>query len=169
MHGAAFIPSDGYVDPSALCSAIANAARKYGAQINQNIAVLDFITNDRRIKKVKTSNCVYEVENVILAAGMWSRELGAKLGIKVPSCAVEHQYIITEPTGIEVGHYPTLRDPERFPINIIKLFLQLEISLKWLWDMPHFMETCVAALLLSKIFLRLWFINFLGIAILCQR
>ena len=113
LHGAAFIPSDGYVDPSALCSAIANAARKYGAQINQNIAVLDFITNDRRIKEVKTSNCVYEVENVILAAGMWSRELGAKLGIKVPTCAVEHQYIITEPTGIEVGHYPTLRDPER--------------------------------------------------------
>ena len=62
-----------------------------------------------------TSNGDYEADTVVLAAGMWSRELGAKLGLQVPACAVEHQYIVTEPLpDIElVKGLPTLRDPER--------------------------------------------------------
>ena len=113
LEGAAFIPSDGYVDPASLCQAVASAARKQGAQIRQGVEVADFTVRDGRITEVMSTDGVYEAETVILATGMWSRELGAKLGIRVPACAVEHQYIVTESTGSEVGHYPTLRDPER--------------------------------------------------------
>ncbi len=113
LEGAAFIPSDGYVDPASLCQAIASAARKQGAQIRQGVEVADFTVTDGRITEVMTTDGVYAAETVILATGMWSRELGAKLGIRIPACAVEHQYIVTESTGSEVGHYPTLRDPER--------------------------------------------------------
>ena len=113
LEGAAFIPSDGYVDPASLCQAVAGAARKQGADIRQGVEVLDFNITDGRITSVETSEGPWEAENIILATGMWSRELGAKLGIQVPACAVEHQYIVTESTGSEIGHYPTLRDPER--------------------------------------------------------
>jgi sarcosine dehydrogenase len=75
--------------------------------------VLDFNIKDGRITSVETSEGLWEADTIILATGMWSRELAAKLGLKIPACAVEHQYIITESTGIEIGHYPTLRDPER--------------------------------------------------------
>jgi glycine cleavage system aminomethyltransferase T/glycine/D-amino acid oxidase-like deaminating enzyme len=113
LEGAAYIPSDGYVDPASLCQAVAGAARKQGAKIHQQTEVLDFNVANGRIVSVETSEGTWEAETIILATGMWSRDLGAKLGIRVPACAVEHQYIVTEPTGVEVGHFPTLRDPER--------------------------------------------------------
>ena len=52
---------------------------------------------DGEITRVLTDHGDYHADTVILAAGMWSRELGAKLGLNVPACAVEHQYIVTEP------------------------------------------------------------------------
>ncbi len=113
LEGAAFIPSDGYVDPASLCQAVAGAARKHGADIRQNVEVLDFNVSDGKITSLDTTEGQWDADTIILATGMWSRELAAKLGIRVPACAVEHQYIITESTGTDIGHYPTLRDPER--------------------------------------------------------
>jgi len=115
LHGAAFIPSDGHVDPASLCQAIAAGARKHGARIRQGVKVEDFEVTDGRITRVLTSEGDYEAEVVVMAAGMWSRELGAKLGLRVPACAVEHQYIVTEPLPQPelVRGLPTLRDPER--------------------------------------------------------
>lgn len=115
LEGAAFIPSDGHVDPASLCQAIAAGARLHGAQIRQGVKITDFTIRDGRITEVHTTDGIWEAETVILAAGMWSRELGAKLGIKVPACAVEHQYIVTEPLpDVDlVKRLPTLRDPER--------------------------------------------------------
>ena len=113
LEGAAYIPSDGYVDPASLCQAVAGAARRQGTEIRQNVEVLDFHVSGGRITGVETSEGPWQAETVILAAGMWSREIGAKLGLRVPACAVEHQYIVTESTGAEIGHFPTLRDPER--------------------------------------------------------
>ncbi|MEO9826397.1 MAG: FAD-dependent oxidoreductase [Paracoccaceae bacterium] len=113
LEGAAFIPSDGYVDPASLCQAIASAARKQGADIRQNVETTDFAITNGRVTSVETFEGTWSAETVVIATGMWSRELGAKLGIRIPACAVEHQYIVTESTGGEIGHYPTLRDPER--------------------------------------------------------
>ncbi|MDF1775149.1 MAG: FAD-dependent oxidoreductase [Rhizobiaceae bacterium] len=115
LHGAAFIPSDGHVDPAGLCQAIASGARKYGADIRQGVKVLDFEVTNGRITQVITSKGTYEAENIIMAAGMWSRELGAKLNLHIPACAVEHQYIVTEPLPDPelVKSLPQLRDPER--------------------------------------------------------
>lgn len=113
LEGAAFIPSDGHVDPASLCQAIASAARRQGADIRQGVEVTDFHVSGRRIRSVTTEHGDIEAETVILAAGMWSRELGAKLGLRIPACAVEHQYIVTEPVADDVSAFPTLRDPER--------------------------------------------------------
>lgn len=115
LEGAAFIPSDGHVDPASLCQAIAAGARKNGAQIRQGVKVLDFIVENGRITGVETTEGTWTAETVTVAAGMWSREIGAKLGLHVPACAVEHQYIVTEPLPDteSVRNLPTLRDPER--------------------------------------------------------
>ena len=113
LEGAAFIPSDGHVDPASLCQAIAAGARLQGATLKQNIKVLDFNVVKGRITKVLTSDGGYEAENIVLATGMWSREISQKLGLSIPACAVEHQYIVTEPIqGFPPG-LPTLRDPDR--------------------------------------------------------
>lgn len=113
LEGAAFIPSDGHVDPASLCQAIAAGARAHGATLKQGVKVLDFEVCNGRVARVLTSQGSYEAETVTLAAGMWSRELGKKLGVPVPACAVEHQYIVTEPIPGFPADLPTLRDPDR--------------------------------------------------------
>ena len=113
LEGAAFIPSDGHVDPAGLCQSVAAGARLYGAKLKQGVKVLDFTLRKGRIAEVITSDGIYEAETVTLAAGMWSRELGAKIGLRIPACAVEHQYIVTEPIPGFPDGLPTLRDPDR--------------------------------------------------------
>lgn len=115
LHGAAFIPSDGHIDPASLCQAIAAGARQHGAVIRQGVTVEDFTVKGGRITAVQSSDGDFDADVIVLATGMWSRELGAKLGIRVPACAVEHQYIVTEPLPDpeRVRDLPTLRDPER--------------------------------------------------------
>ena len=113
LEGAAFIPSDGHVDPASLCQAIAAGARQYGAKLKQGIEALDFECERKRVTKVITNEGTYEAENVVLAAGMWSKELGAKLGVSIPACALEHQYVITEPIPDFPSNLPSLRDPDR--------------------------------------------------------
>ncbi len=113
LHGAAFIPSDGHVDPASLCQSIAAGARMHGAELRQGVKVLDFTIRKGRITEVMTTDGIYEAETVTLASGMWSRELGHKLGLSIPACAVEHQYIVTEPIPGFPDGLPTLRDPDR--------------------------------------------------------
>ncbi len=113
LYGAAFIPSDGHVDPGGLCLSIAAGARLFGADLRQGVKVLDFQVANGRISGVETSEGLWEAETITLASGMWSRELGAKLGLTIPACAVEHQYIVTEPIPDFPDDLPTLRDPDR--------------------------------------------------------
>ncbi len=111
--GAAFIPTDGHVDPASLCQSIAAGARQQGVKIVLGKKVLDASITAGRITEVQTDDGVYTAETVVLAAGMWSRELGRKLGVNVPACAVEHQYLVTEPIPDMPKDLPTLRDPDR--------------------------------------------------------
>ncbi|PCH67720.1 MAG: sarcosine dehydrogenase [Rhodobacteraceae bacterium] len=113
LKGAAFIPSDGHVDPGGLCQSIAAGARLHGATLKQQVKVLDFTVQGGRITGVETSEGTWEAETITLATGMWSREIGAKLGLTIPACAVEHQYIVTEPIPGFPDNLPTLRDPDR--------------------------------------------------------
>ena len=113
LEGAAFIPSDGHVDPAGLCQSIAAGARLHGAMLKQGVKVLDFTVVGGRVTEVLTTKGTYEAETVTIASGMWSRELGAKLGLTIPACAVEHQYIVTEPIPDCPDNLPTLRDPDR--------------------------------------------------------
>ncbi|WP_282609345.1 FAD-dependent oxidoreductase [Pelagibius sp. Alg239-R121] len=113
LEGAAFIPTDGHVDPASLCQSIAAGARLHGASLRQGVKVTDFKLEKGRIVEVMTSDGSYEAETVTLATGMWSRELGQKLRLRIPACAVEHQYVVTEPIPDFPDGLPTLRDPDR--------------------------------------------------------
>ena len=52
--GAAFMPSDGYVDPYSLTQAYAGTARKHGARLEENICVTGIIRQGRRVAGVVT-------------------------------------------------------------------------------------------------------------------
>src|SRR5688500_17437576 len=43
---------------------------------------------------------------------MWGQEVGRLAGVRVPSFAVEHQYLITDPIPDAPKRMPTMRDPD---------------------------------------------------------
>ncbi len=110
--GAAFIPSDGYVDPSSVTQAFARGARKNGVRIQEGVKVLDMIVKDQRVEELVTDQGRVKCEVVVNAAGFWSRELALKAGVKTPTVALEHQYLVTEPIPDIPPNMPAMRDPD---------------------------------------------------------
>ncbi len=109
---AAYLPSDGYVDPASVTQALAKGARMKGARIRQGIRVTGFERSGPRVTRVLTDQGAIDCEIVVNAAGMWARELGLMMGVRVPSIAVEHQYLITDPIPDLPKAMPTFRDPD---------------------------------------------------------
>src|SRR6476619_2482663 len=52
--GAAYLPSDGYIDPSQLTFALAEGARRRGAEVNTNTRVTGIEVRDGRVRGVRT-------------------------------------------------------------------------------------------------------------------
>src|SRR5262245_61930343 len=109
---AAYLPSDGYVDPASVTQALAKGARMKGARIRQGIHVTGFERSSPRVTSVLTDQGAIACEMIVNAAGMWARELGLMMGVRVPSIAVEHQYLITDPIPDLPKAMPTFRDPD---------------------------------------------------------
>lgn len=112
VHGAAFVPGDGYVDPTSLTNAYAARARALGVRIVEGVTVTGASRTDRRVTALETDRGRIACETVVLAAGVWGRPAGRMLGLDVAVAALEHQYAVTEKSpAIERG-LPALRDPD---------------------------------------------------------
>lgn len=114
LVGALYIPNDGVASPVDTTMSLAKGARARGARVIEGVSVTDLTTKDGAITGVVTEQGTIEADIVVLATGMWTRHLAAKIGVNVPLQACEHFYIVTEPLeGMELGT-PTLRDPENY-------------------------------------------------------
>jgi sarcosine dehydrogenase len=110
--GAAFIPDDGYIDPSSVTQALAKGARDRGANIRQGVRVTGMKIEGKRIVGLETDQGDIICDKVINAAGMWGREVAAMAGCRAPVIAVEHQYLLTDPIEGATPDMPTMRDPD---------------------------------------------------------
>ena len=63
---------------------------------------------------VVTDRATVECETVVLAAGLWTRELGRRCGVDVPLQAAEHYYLLTEPVPGVHRDLPVVEDPDRY-------------------------------------------------------
>ncbi len=113
VEGAAWIPSDGQVDPSSLTQALARGARTGGVTLVEGVTVTELVRHDRRINEVVTDHGTVRAEVVVNAAGMWARRIGAMAGVALPAGAVEHQYMVTEKIDDLAANLPTFRDPDK--------------------------------------------------------
>ena len=121
--GAAFLPTDGQVNPSDITQALAKGARMHGVKIFEDTAVTGIRLEDsgkagaKKVVAVQTekSEPYGEIlcETVVNCAGQWANELGNLAGVTVPLVSVEHQYLITEPIEGVTPDLPTLRDPDK--------------------------------------------------------
>ncbi len=110
--GAAFVPSDGYVDPTGLTNAFAKGAKGRGARIRTGVRVVGIDVSDGRVRGVVTDDGTLEAEYVVMAGGIWANELGRMAGVHIPVVPMEHQYLITRPIEGTRPDFPTLRDPD---------------------------------------------------------
>ncbi len=108
--GATFIPSDGQGNPADITMALAKGARQGGAQIFEQTKVTRILHDGDKTTGVETERGEIKADFVVLAGGMWSRDLAAAAGVNVPLHACEHFYMVTEPfEGVTPG-LPVFRD-----------------------------------------------------------
>jgi 4-methylaminobutanoate oxidase (formaldehyde-forming) len=108
--GAAYLSTDGYIDPSQLTFALVEGARRRGAEICEDTRVTAIETAGGRVKRVVTDKGGIDTELVINAGGMFAAEIGRLVGVTVPLVAMAHEYLITTPSGLP-RDMPTMRDP----------------------------------------------------------
>ena len=94
--GGIYMPDDGQADPVGVTNLLAKAAKNEGVKIFEKTPVEKILTKKGQVFGVKTINGVINCEYIVLAAGMWSRQIGADVGVSVPLYPNEHFYIITE-------------------------------------------------------------------------
>ena len=113
LEGAAFLPTDGQVNPSDVTLALAKGARQGGVTIVEDCAVTGIAVRNGGVAEVLTERGRVAAEIVVNCAGQWAREVGAMAGVNVPLVSVQHQYLITDTVEGVAPDLPTLRDPDR--------------------------------------------------------
>ena len=84
FHGGMHSPFDGRAEPTLATPALARGARKSGAVLAHNCAVRGIETSAGVVSAVITERGEVRTQQVILAAGAWSRIFARSLGIELP-------------------------------------------------------------------------------------
>src|SRR6476469_7108920 len=82
--GAAWLPTDGYIDPAQLTYAMADGARRGGCRIFTNTRVTGIDVRDGRVRGVRSDRGDLEAEVVVDAGGMFAAEIGRMAGVRIP-------------------------------------------------------------------------------------
>ncbi|MCC6232672.1 MAG: GcvT family protein [Verrucomicrobiales bacterium] len=110
LVGAAWIPHDGRCHPESVVLALAAAARASGVRILEHCRATALLTEGSRVVGAMTPAGPVRAECVVLAGGMWSRQLVEPLGITLPLHPVEHHYVVSTPIPGAHGGLPCTRD-----------------------------------------------------------
>ncbi len=109
VKGGVFLPKDGQVNPIDVTQALAAGARSRGAKVFENTKVTRILTAKGKAAGVETTAGTIKADKVVLATGMWSRELGKSVGVSIPLHACEHFYIVSEPIDALPRNMPVVR------------------------------------------------------------
>jgi glycine cleavage system T protein len=113
VRGAAYLSTDGHLDPSGLTFALARGARQRGARILSGVRVTGIDVEGGRVRGVATADHgSFRSDVVVNAGGMWAHEIGRLAGVEVPVVPMSHQFLITEPIEGVTSDLPTMRDPD---------------------------------------------------------
>ncbi|HET7309095.1 MAG TPA: FAD-dependent oxidoreductase, partial [Actinomycetota bacterium] len=114
VEGAAYLPTDGYLDPTNLTMALAEGAKRRGARVWTDTRVTGVVVDGGRVAGVRfAERDPVETDVVVNAAGMYANQVGALVGVEVPVVPFAHQYLLTKPIEGVRAEMPTIRDPDR--------------------------------------------------------
>ncbi len=112
---AAYLPTDGHVDPTGLTTAFARGATALGATILRQTPVTGLARGPAGWV-VETAKGELHADVVVNAAGQWGREVARMAGHDLPLVPMQHHYVVTEPIPEIAGRdteLPVFRDPDR--------------------------------------------------------
>ena len=107
--GALYIEKDGQTNPIDTTVALAKGAKMHGAKVIENVKVSEIITDNGVATGVVTDQGTIHADKVVLAGGLWSRDIAAKIGVDLPLYACEHFYVVTDEMD-GLTKRPVLRD-----------------------------------------------------------
>ena len=106
----AWEPESGYADPYLVTTSYAARAREMGAEIQLRAPALGIELSGGRVSAVLTEQTRVETSAVVMAAGPWSRQQLAKIGVDVPLIPVRHQVASLVRPADRLPHHPTVGD-----------------------------------------------------------
>ena len=111
---AAYLPTDGHVDPTSVTQALVAGAVARGATVVRR-APVRALACSRGEWTVTTPKGSIRTTTVVNAAGQWSRQVGRLAGVDLPIVPLQHQYVVTEPlpeVAVLTRELPVLRDTD---------------------------------------------------------
>ena len=96
LIGGCLVPTDGHVNPFLLVNAYIQAAKRLGAEICTRTKVTNFVLEGNCITKLITDRGEITPGLVICATGIYSRDIGAKLGLDAHVLPERGFCIVTE-------------------------------------------------------------------------
>lgn len=97
LLAAAYSPTDGHCTPESVVAGYAAAARRAGACLVTGCAVAEIGSSGGSVTEVVTDQGVVATDTVVCAAGAWSGELGAMVGVDLPVQPLRRQIVTTGP------------------------------------------------------------------------
>ena len=117
LVGALHQPQDGHVNPGLATLAMAAAGHARGVVLREGVTVLGIDRQDGaagRPVAVRTSLGRVECERVVLATGLWTRDLAEACGASVPLWPAAHVHARTAPLTDPAQTLPVIRDLDGF-------------------------------------------------------
>jgi glycine/D-amino acid oxidase-like deaminating enzyme len=122
VRAALWCPTDGFIQPSSLTTAYANAARERGATVVTNTRVLAIDVERGTVVGVETDRGRAATSMVVNAAGPWAWQVARMVGVDLPIVPVRHEYFITDPGAGWQPDWPALRVPDE------RIYVRPELS-----------------------------------------
>ena len=97
LVGGIWMPRDGQINPTDVTIALAAGARQAGVTVRENTPVERILVENGKVTGLRlAAGEEIRAEKVVIAGGMWSRDLAGDIGVSLPLHAAEHFYIVTE-------------------------------------------------------------------------
>jgi glycine cleavage system aminomethyltransferase T/glycine/D-amino acid oxidase-like deaminating enzyme len=110
LVGGVLFEDDATVNPGWAALATAKAAFDLGVRVVEGVRVTGFRLDDGRVVAVETDRGTVECEVAVIAAGLWSRDLGLLAGARLALHPAEHYWAQTEPMEGASRDLPIVRD-----------------------------------------------------------
>jgi D-amino-acid dehydrogenase len=102
--GGVMFKCDAHLYPNKLMKQLLADLAQKNVQLHGNREVIGFENKNGRITKVITQQNSYEADAVVIASGSWSRELAAKIKVKIPLVAGRGYSVTLEDSPYKLNH-----------------------------------------------------------------